>query len=76
MTTCIRLLLDISIDNDHAILWIKTEDGHWDRRCKSITCLYTNVRALYTKIHSLYTNPRSEVHIVYKFVDKSLKSSI
>jgi hypothetical protein len=27
MTTCIGLLLDISIDNDHAILWINTEDG-------------------------------------------------
>ena len=27
MTSCIGWLLDVSIDNDHAILWIKTEDG-------------------------------------------------
>src|SRR5919205_584599 len=26
MTSCIGWLLDVSIDNDHAILWIKTED--------------------------------------------------
>src|SRR5919198_2865516 len=30
---------------------------------------------LYTKIRCLYTNPRLGVHIVYKFVYKSLKSS-
>jgi DNA polymerase elongation subunit (family B) len=27
MAICIGWLLDVSIDNDHAILWIKTEDG-------------------------------------------------
>jgi hypothetical protein len=27
LTSCIGWLLDVSIDNDHAILWIKTEDG-------------------------------------------------
>jgi DNA polymerase elongation subunit (family B) len=27
LTCCIGWLLDVSIDNDHAILWIKTEDG-------------------------------------------------
>jgi hypothetical protein len=26
MTSCIGWLLDISIENDHAILWIKTEE--------------------------------------------------
>ena len=27
MTSCIGWLLDVSIDNDHAIVWIKTEQG-------------------------------------------------
>ena len=27
MTTCTGWLLDVSIDNDHAILWLKTEDN-------------------------------------------------
>ena len=27
MTSCIGWLLDVSIDNDHVILWIKTEEG-------------------------------------------------
>ncbi|MFL6324698.1 MAG: hypothetical protein ACJ72C_08025 [Nitrososphaeraceae archaeon] len=27
MTSCIGWLLDVCIDNDHATLWIKTEDG-------------------------------------------------
>ena len=27
LTSCIGWLLDVSIDNDHAILWIKTEEG-------------------------------------------------
>ena len=27
MTSCIGWLLDVSIDNDHATLWIKTEHG-------------------------------------------------
>jgi hypothetical protein len=27
LTSCTGWLLDVSIDNDHAILWIKTEDG-------------------------------------------------
>ena len=27
MTTCVGWLLDVSIDNNHVILWIKTEEG-------------------------------------------------
>ena len=27
MTSCIGWLLDVSIDNDYSIVWIKTEDG-------------------------------------------------
>jgi DNA polymerase-2 len=27
LTSCVGWLLDVSIDNDHAVLWIKTEDG-------------------------------------------------
>jgi hypothetical protein len=27
LTSCIGWLLDVCIDNDHATLWIKTEDG-------------------------------------------------
>ena len=27
MTSCIGWLLDVSIDNDHVILWIKTQEG-------------------------------------------------
>ena len=27
MTSCVGWLLDVSIDNDHVILWIKTEEG-------------------------------------------------
>jgi hypothetical protein len=27
LTSCIGWFLDVSIDNDHAILWIKTKDG-------------------------------------------------
>jgi hypothetical protein len=27
LTSCIGWLLDVAIDNDHATLWIKTEDG-------------------------------------------------